>query len=246
MLTTVVVANADETETTRRSARTRVAPTANPITLGVTTDRHNYAAGEMMNITASAAYDDGSAVQQVKKAKVQIKDGTGRRVARGALENQGSGTFTYGYTISLGANPGSWEIEVEIEDTKRNKAEQEISVDVTIGSPPCADVDGDGYEDANCGGDDCNDNDPLIHPGASEACGDGIDQDCSGADLECEPPSCADADGDGYEDAACGGTDCDDSDPLIHPDATETCGDGVDQDCSGADLPCGEGHAGLT
>ena len=43
----------------------------------------------------------------------------------------------------------------------------------------------------------------------------------------------SDADGDGYADAACGGTDCDDNNAAVHPNATETC-DGKDNNCDGA------------
>lgn len=43
-------------------------------------------------------------------------------------------------------------------------------------------------------------------------------------------PGCDDADADGYPDVACGGNDCDDSDELVHPGASELC-DGRDQDC---------------
>ncbi|MFN3199056.1 MAG: lectin-like protein [Bradymonadia bacterium] len=49
----------------------------------------------------------------------------------------------------------------------------------------------------------------------------------------CGPPCVedgVDADEDGY--TVCQG-DCDDGDPEIHPYGSETCGDGVDQDCSG-------------
>ncbi len=78
---------------------------------------------------------------------------------------------------------------------------------------------------------DCDDSNNTIFPGATEVCGDGIDQNCSGYDLSCDA---ADNDGDGFDEF----NDCDDSDNSIFPGATETCGDGIDQSCSGADEQC--------
>lgn len=43
-----------------------------------------------------------------------------------------------------------------------------------------------------------------------------------------------DADGDGVSQPE----DCDDTDPSVHPGATEVCGDGKDDDCDGADEAC--------
>jgi hypothetical protein len=66
--------------------------------------------------------------------------------------------------------------------------------------------------------------------------------DCDDDD-ECTVDSCSEAAGgcthalrdldmDGHADGACeGGDDCDDDDAAVNPDATETCGDGGDEDC---------------
>jgi hypothetical protein len=110
------------------------------------------------------------------------------------------------------------------------------------GGTPCDDGDGDGYNDAACGGTDCDDGNFFVNPGVAEVCDDGIDNNCDGnIDEGCS--SCPDADGDGYEDAACGGTDCDDGDFFVNPGVAEVCDDGIDNNCNGDidgdDAACG-------
>ena len=102
-----------------------------------------------------------------------------------------------------------------------------------------ADADGDGYIKTSQGGDDCDDFNPEIHPGADEIC-DGVDNDCDGTidnnavdcpeGFICINAECviADADGDGYN----ADVDCDDNNPQVYPGAPELC-DGLDNDCNG-------------
>jgi hypothetical protein len=99
---------------------------------------------------------------------------------------------------------------------------------------------------------DCNDASASVHPGASEICN-AIDDDCNGTadngltfvnyynDLD------GDTYGAGAATNACtspgagyvtNNTDCNDSNANSYPSATEVCGNGVDEDCSGADLVC--------
>jgi Leucine-rich repeat (LRR) protein len=48
-------------------------------------------------------------------------------------------------------------------------------------------------------------------------------------------PLDTDEDADGYTE---NDGDCNDADPNIYPEASEICGDGIDQDCDGKDFPC--------
>ena len=67
---------------------------------------------------------------------------------------------------------------------------QTICCSVACTAPPaCVDNDGDSYGTSCASGPDCNDNNAGIHPGAAEICSNGIDEDCSGADLTC--PTCS-------------------------------------------------------
>jgi len=114
------------------------------------------------------------------------------------------------------------------------------------------DDDGDGR--SLCGGlpegehYDCDDHNPAIHPGATEIC-DEMDNDCDGeTDEGVTETRYRDEDGDGYGDPELSAIvchddppvegvlvagDCDDRNPTVHPDATEICDSGIDNDCDG-------------
>jgi|GEM_PF-2514665 len=62
----------------------------------------------------------------------------------------------------------------------------------TAPSQTCTDIDGDAYGNpasstCNYPQLDCDDNNASINPGSSEICGNGIDEDCNGEDLQCNP-----------------------------------------------------------
>ena len=144
----------------------------------------------------------------------------------------------------------------EICDGKDNDCNGQIDEGVT--NTFYADADGDGYGNAAISvqactppagyvadNTDCDDTNSNIHPGAPEIC-DGKDNNCNGqTDEGVTSTFYADADGDGYGNAAisvqacsapagyvASNTDCNDTDANIHPGAAEIC-DGKDNNCNG-------------
>jgi len=125
-----------------------------------------------------------------------------------------------------------------------------------------SDDDNDGDPDTS----DCEQFNSSIHHGAIEICGNGIDENCDGVDPECGADSDSDGVEDEYDNCpsiynpgqenfdqdemgdACDAdddndndpddTDCAQFNPAINHNANEICGNGIDEDCSGADLPC--------
>ena len=105
--------------------------------------------------------------------------------------------------------------------------------DASTTLPTESDGDGDGFYPCTyvtsggnpaLAGDDCDDADPAINPGAVEVCDGGVDNDCDPATVEG-----SDTDGDGFD--TC--TDCNDTDAAVFPGAVEIC-DGKDSDCDGS------------
>ncbi|MFH1468615.1 MAG: MopE-related protein [Pseudomonadota bacterium] len=161
--------------------------------------------------------------------------------------------------IDSAVNPGA----TELCNLKDDDCDGEIDEPDAADAPTWyADADGDGHGDPGAGiaacqapsgcvaqGGDCDDGDAAVNPAATELC-DGVDNDCDGTEDEPDAADAAtwyaDADDDGYGDAAstapgctqprgyvADATDCDDTDAGVSPRADERC-DGVDDDCDGA------------
>ena len=100
-----------------------------------------------------------------------------------------------------------------------------------VGDACAADTDGDGLDNDN----DCAPENPLVYPGADEAC-DGLDNDCDGLIDEGFKDSDFDGlkdciDGDDDNDGELDDADCAPTDPAVFPGAPELC-DGKDNNCN--------------
>jgi hypothetical protein len=189
-------------------------------------------------------------------------DGDGYGLATDAVVacTQPSGTVADATDCDDGdatVNPGATELCNGVDDD----CDGTVDVGAADASTWYTDADVDGYGDAGAStvacdqpsgtvadNTDCDDAAASTYPGADEYCN-GVDDDCNGAvdDSAVDQSTWyADADLDGYGDAtastiACyapsgmvaDNTDCDDTDVLLYPGATEAC-NGIDDDCDGA------------
>ncbi len=125
--------------------------------------------------------------------EIWAKEASGRQTIT-ALYNDQSYEMKYDkrnrrYALTL--SPVCYDASVALTSTSGSTITGAVKdVDGTASSWPCGnecpDLDGDGFTDSACGGTDCDDSNAAIHPGLTEICGDGIDQNCSGqADETC-------------------------------------------------------------
>jgi len=172
------------------------------------------------------------------------------------IENVGDDILTVGVEMPTGGTFGAQEFAFQIQPGQLKKLNltfypleygayddvmtittddpESPLIEVTLAGELVGDADGDGFLSIGAGGEDCDDADIEVYPGAPEVWYDGIDSDCAGDDDY-------DQDGDGYQtdvinpDPVAGGGDCNDVWDDIYPGAEDAWYDGVDADCSGGD-----------
>ena len=139
-------------------------------------------------------------------------------------------------------NPGATEI-------CQDGVDQNCDGSDACGTPYYLDADQDGYGDSGSvlyaesqpagyvtNGDDCDDNDADEYPGQIWY----LDADQDGYGSGTSVTACSQPGGN-YKvsnDLSAVSGDCNDNDGSIHPNATEVCEDGIDQDCDGSDSSC--------
>ncbi len=209
-----------------------LAPTAVFLT---PTEGQSLVAGESLLVSAGVDDADGGGEMTLSWSGAAA----GAAGAPTFLAGPGTVSFTL---VDLAAGANTLGLTV----TDRYGAAGSASVNFTVGEAD-NDLDDDGYDDVALGGDDCDDDNAAIHPGADEWC-DGIDNDCDG-DIDTGAVTFdvyADNDGDGYGAGTAttdctvragyslDNTDCNDGNASVSPGASEVCDEAnADEDCDG-------------
>ena len=159
-------------------------------------------------------------------------------------------------------NPGQPEICGDGKDQNCNGVENEENAVACTTWYKDGDADGFGSDDGKCyctgtgaytapKSGDCNDGDSGINPSVVEVCSNGKDDNCNGDQNDLNGVGCTpfflDADKDGFGTgtpqcfcepkgnfSSTVGGDCLDGDPDVRPNVKEVCGNGKDDNCSGA------------
>lgn len=102
-----------------------------------------------------------------------------------------------------GDSPSPNDSESDTDSDTDADADSDADSDADADTDADNDIDGDGYLGEAAGGDDCDDADSAVNPGATEECGNGIDDDCDGTSSGCAPAggSVADAEAEWTGDA---------------------------------------------
>lgn len=193
----------------------------------------------------------------------QIDDGLSRNCYTGSPNTNGVGPCRGGKQICIAGNWGTCQGEVlpaaqetcgnNIDDNCNGTIDEGCGSTCTTGqTQPCYTGPPNTRNVGNCreGVQQCVNGSWTVCQGetlptAQEVCGNGKDDNCNGiVDENCNNPqgTCEDKDGDGYGvgDACKGIQDCDDNNKAVRPGGSEICGNGIDEDCDGRDLPCGK------